>query len=93
MSRVKGRTSSKLFEEYPHIKKHYWGRHFWARGYFCATVGEMTEEMIKEYLAHHFELRQDDGFELEPTQTHRLADAYPDFQSITLTHQLLAGGC
>ena len=66
MRRVKGRTSSKLFEEFPHIKKRYWGRHFWARGYFCATVGQMTEEMIKEYLEHHFEPRQDDGFEVEP---------------------------
>jgi putative transposase len=67
MRRVKGRASSKLFEEFPHVKKRYWGRHFWARGYFCSTVGKMTEEMIKEYLAHHFEPRQDDGFEVEPS--------------------------
>jgi putative transposase len=39
MRRIKGRTSSKLFEEFPMLKKRYWGRHFWARGYFCATVG------------------------------------------------------
>ena len=39
-------------EEFPHLKKKYWGRHFWARGYFCATVGQMTEEMIKQYLEH-----------------------------------------
>jgi len=39
MRRIKGRTSSKLFEESSHVKKRYWGRHFWARGYFCATVG------------------------------------------------------
>jgi putative transposase len=66
MRRIKGRSSSKLFEEYPHLKKRYWGRHFWARGYFCSTVGQMTEEMIKDYLAHHFEPRQEDGFEVEP---------------------------
>ena len=45
MRRIKGRTLSKLFEEFPMLKKCYWGRHFWARGYFCATVGQMTEEM------------------------------------------------
>ena len=39
MRRIKGRTSSKLFEEYSYLKKRYWGRHFWARGYFCATLG------------------------------------------------------
>ena len=22
----------------------------WGRGYFCATVGNVTEEMIKEYI-------------------------------------------
>ena len=38
MRRIKRRTSSYLFEEFPHLKKRYWGRHFWARGYFCATV-------------------------------------------------------
>lgn len=61
MRRLKGRTWSKLFEEYPHIKKRYWGRHFWARGYFCATVGQMTEEMIKKYLGHHFEPNKSDA--------------------------------
>ena len=25
----------------------------WARGYFCATVGEITEEMIKAYVENH----------------------------------------
>jgi len=66
MRRIKGRSSSKLFEEFPHLRKRYWGRHFWARGYFCSTVGQMTEDMIKDYVAHHFEPRQEDGFEVEP---------------------------
>ena len=66
MRRIKGRSSSKLFEEFPALKKRYWGRHFWARGYFCATVGQMTEEMIKEYLEHHFEPNPDDKFKMEP---------------------------
>jgi len=66
MKRVKGRSSSKLFSDFPHIKKRYWGRHFWARGYFCVTVGQMTEGMVKEYLEHHFEPRKDDGFKIEP---------------------------
>ena len=65
MRRVKGRTSSKVFEEFPHVKKRLWGRHFWARGYFCVTAGELTQEMIQLYLAHHFEQRDDDQFEVE----------------------------
>ncbi len=66
MRRLKGRTASKLFEEYSHLKKRFWGRHFWARRYFCATVGQMTEEMIKRYLEHHFEPSSNDNFRAEP---------------------------
>jgi len=66
MRRIKGRTSSKLFEEYSHLKKRYWGRHFWARGYFCATVGQVTKEMIEQYLENHFEPRENDNFQMEP---------------------------
>ncbi len=40
MRRIKGRTSSKLFEEFPHLKKRYWGRHFSKygrmKGRFCS---------------------------------------------------------
>ena len=66
MRRIKGRTSSKLFEEFPTLKQRYWGQHFWARGYFCATVGEVNEEMIKEYLEHHFEPDPAKDFQVEP---------------------------
>src|SRR5262249_54355744 len=34
MRRIKGRTSSKLFEEFPMLKKRYWGRHLAASGKF-----------------------------------------------------------
>ena len=65
MRRVKGRTSRKIFEEFPHVKKRYRGRHFRARGYFCVTAGELTRAMIDEYSAHHFERKPNDGFEVE----------------------------
>ena len=61
MRRIKGRSSAKLFESFPDLKKRYWGRHFWARGYFCVTSGDFTEEMIKGYLEHHFEPKGDDN--------------------------------
>lgn len=49
----KGRSSRILQSEYPQLRKRYWGQHLWARGYFCATVGTITEEMIKEYIEKH----------------------------------------
>ena len=66
MRRIKGNTASRLVEEFPHLKKRYWRRHIWARGYFCATVGQMTEEMINQYLKHHFEPNPSDDFKMEP---------------------------
>ncbi|MFA6009139.1 MAG: IS200/IS605 family transposase [Desulfobacteraceae bacterium] len=66
MRRIKGRAATKLFEEFPMIKKRYWGRHFWARGFFCATSGQVTDEMIKSYLEHHFEPRPNDDFKTDP---------------------------
>ncbi len=65
MRRIKGRSSAKLFETFPELKKRSWGRHFWARGYFCVTSGEVTEEMINAYLEHHFEPKGDDNFRME----------------------------
>lgn len=65
MRRIKGRTASKLFEEFPKLRKRYWGRHFWARGYFCVTSGQVTDEMIKNYLEHHFEPNKEDNFKTE----------------------------
>lgn len=65
MRRVKGRASRKIFEEFPHLKKRYWGKHFWARGYFCVTSGELTKDMIQEYLEHHFEKDPNDRFDIE----------------------------
>ena len=32
MRRIKRRSARKLFEEFPALKKRYWGKHFWARG-------------------------------------------------------------
>jgi putative transposase len=65
MRRIKGRSSMKLFESFPDLKKRYWGRHFWARGYFCVISGELTDEMIKNHLEHHFEPKGDDDFRTE----------------------------
>jgi putative transposase len=33
--------------------KQYWGRRFWARGYFSTTSGNVTDDVIKQYLELH----------------------------------------
>ncbi len=47
---LKRRSSKMLQEEYEELRKRYWGQHLWSIGYFCRSVGTVTEEMIKKYI-------------------------------------------
>ncbi len=53
--RVKGCSSRKVQQEFPSLRKKYWGRRFWARGYFCTTSGNITDDVILNYLDNHGE--------------------------------------
>jgi putative transposase len=60
--RVKGKTSRKLLSENRKLSKQFWGRHLWARGYFAASSGNVTDEVIMEYIAiQDVTERADDG--------------------------------
>ena len=61
MQYIKGRSSQKLQQEFPTLRKRYWGQHLWARGYFCASSGTVTDEMIKAYIEHQ-KAPPEDGF-------------------------------
>jgi len=37
-------------QENKKLSREFWGRHLWARGYFVATSGNITDEVIKEYI-------------------------------------------
>src|SRR3974377_273221 len=68
MGRIKGRTSRKLLSEYRRLSKEFWGRHLWGRGYFAASSGIVTDEVIMQYIAtQDLEERSHDGdFTLAP---------------------------
>ena len=51
--KIKGRSSHKVQREFPAIRKRYWGRHFWGRGYFLTTAGTITEDVVLQYLEQH----------------------------------------
>lgn len=53
VQKAKGRSSRKIQQEFEHIRKRYWGQRFWARGYFCTTTGNITDEVIMQYLAYY----------------------------------------
>ena len=50
MPRIKGRSSRRLMEEFGEIRRQFWGQHLWARGYFAASTGNVTDEIIKQYI-------------------------------------------
>jgi putative transposase len=52
MQAIKGKTSHHLLREYRKVNKEFWGRHLWARGYFGASSGNVTDEVLAMYIEH-----------------------------------------
>ena len=46
---IKGRVAIRMFKEIPEFRKKYWGKRFWARGYFVSTIG-VDERIIRQYI-------------------------------------------
>ena len=61
---LKGRSSRRLQDEFPELRKRYWGQHLWARGYFCASVGAVDEDTIKKYIENQKWDEEDQGFKI-----------------------------
>lgn len=62
--RLKGHSSHKLMAEFSHLRKTFWGRHLWARGYFCCSSGNVTDEVIKAYIENQSH-EEDTDFRVE----------------------------
>ena len=67
LRQLKGKSSRLLQIEFPELHKRYWGQHLWARGYFAVSVGNVSKDMVAEYITHHFENKEDasDPFRVE----------------------------
>ena len=61
---IKGKSSRRLQQEFPELGKRYWGQHLWARGFFCASSGNVTDEMWKEYIENQKLETKDDNFDI-----------------------------
>jgi putative transposase len=61
---VKGKTSRRLLQDYTELRKMFWGQHLWARGYFAASVGTVTDEVVKEYIEKQAVATKDDDFKI-----------------------------
>ncbi len=51
---LKSKSALMIFDRHANLKYKYGNRHFWARGYFCDTVGK-NERIIQEYIRDQLE--------------------------------------
>jgi len=65
VQRIKGRTSRKLLMEYKSLNQAFWGRHMWARGYFVASSGNITDEVIMKYIEEQGKEPTDNNFKTD----------------------------
>ena len=56
---LKGKTSRKLLSEYKRLARQFWGRHLWARWYFVASSGTITDEVIAQYIEMQDKIERD----------------------------------
>ena len=61
---LKGKTSRRMLQDYAELRKAFWGQHLWARGYFAASVGTVTAEVVKEYIEKQDIETKDDDFKI-----------------------------
>ena len=54
VGRIKGKSSLMLFDRHPEYRERH-NRHFWARGYYCETIGNVNEITIKKYIEEQYE--------------------------------------
>lgn len=68
MQWLKGTSSRVLLQEFSHLRKKFWGRHLWARGYLAVSSGTVTDEMIKEYIDDQEgeQISDDSRFQIDP---------------------------
>ena len=65
---LKGSSSRILLQEFAHLRKQFWGRHFWSRGYMAISSGNITDEMIHQYIdEQEGEPVDDNRFQIDST--------------------------
>lgn len=60
MSKLKGKSALMVFDRHPEYRDKY-GRHFWARGYYAETIGQVNEDTIMKYIEEQKESSRIEG--------------------------------
>ncbi len=62
---IKGKSSWKMMAEFKTLSRKFWGRHMWARGYFVASSGNVTDEVIMQYIQLQGKEPEDGDFKVD----------------------------
>ena len=65
VQRLKGISSRKMLMENKMLSKEFWGRHMWARGYFVASSGNVTDEVLIKYIEEQGKEPTDENFRID----------------------------
>ena len=55
MSYLKGKSALMIFDRHPEFRAKRGDKHFWARGYYVATIGNANEETVRQYIKNQEE--------------------------------------
>jgi len=64
MQAIKGKTSHHMLQDNRRLRREFWGRHLWARGYFVATTGTVTDEAVEQYIERQDVESEDNDFRI-----------------------------
>ena len=69
MQWLKGISSRILLSEFAHLRRQFWGRHLWARGYLAVSSGNITDEIIQRYIEEQEgePVTDDSRFQIDPS--------------------------
>jgi len=81
MQSIKGKSSRKMMSEFKTLSRQFWGRHIWARGYFVASSGNVTDEVIMQYIELQGKEPEDGNFRIDQDRRRTLAGLQPAFQA------------
>jgi len=62
---MNGTSSRKMMSEFKHLSKEFWGRHIWGRGYFVAGSGNVTDEVVMQYIELQGKEPEDGDFHID----------------------------
>gem|GEM_PF-261185 len=62
---LKGLTSWRMLMDFKSLNRQLWGRHFWARGYFAASSGNVSDEVVMKYIEQQGHEPPDGGYKTD----------------------------